>query len=113
MNGEEMLSDWAGREVKVLEVIVEVEGRTILRPIRVLPHRVPVGRDGKVSMRARWRVSDLLAPKTVETAIRELERDASYFWIPTELHWSALGHLLKLPVPELKRALNPMPDSGP
>ena len=108
--GQERLPAHANRELKMLEVVVEVDRRTVLRPIAVLPYRVTVDPRGLINRdaqhtRAMHALDDYMKPRTLESEIGKLQRDASYFWVPTDEHWRALGRTLKLPVDELKRAL--------
>jgi hypothetical protein len=111
MEGEETVPYDANHEMKTIEVSVEVERRVMRRVVDVLPVRVPVDEVGKISIAglvepAINRMPSLTAPRTSETAIAELQRDASYFWPLEERHWQMLSQLLDLPVTALKRALH-------
>jgi hypothetical protein len=117
MSGAERLPRFANRELKQVEALVEVEGREVRRAIRILPYRVPVGADGQanrksLAARAMMALDNLTNKRSVERAIRELEQDASYFWVVTAIHWEALSRHLKLPVSELKAALYRAPHSS-
>jgi len=95
--------------VKTLSVTLEIERRLILRVVRILPIRVRTKDSGRVDLRAAKErmvaaMGDYINPQTDERAIARLQRDASYFWVPSEAHWLALSRLLGLPVDELKRA---------
>ena len=114
MSGSELLPQFANRELRALEVVVEIDRRLVLRPIRVLPTLTKINASGKVDMpyhmaQAMERVSHSLKPPSVETAIRQLQLDASHFWVLTEMHWEMLSRLLKLPVNDLKQALHSAP----
>ena len=111
MEGEERVSYHADREVKTVEVTVEVDRRVIRRVVDVLPVRVPVDENGKISVaglvdRAISRMPSVTAPRSIETAIAELQQDASYFWPLEARHWQRLSELLDLPVTALRRALH-------
>jgi hypothetical protein len=51
-DGREPLPDHANRELRILQVVVEVARRVILRPLSVLPYRVTVNADGTLDHEA-------------------------------------------------------------
>jgi hypothetical protein len=108
--GQERLPQYAGREVRLLEAVVEVDHRVVLRPVAVLAYRVFVDRHGIIDRHAQHArfidaLHDYTKLRTMESEIAKLQRDASYFWVPTEEHWSMLGRALGLPVADLMRVL--------
>ena len=116
LRGEESLPQYAGRDIKSVEVVVEVERRVIRRVIRVLPTRITVGSDGRVDMRRTINQamesvrSAIFEPMTVEKAIRDLEIDANRFWVLAESHWRRLSELLGVPRDDVRAALYREPE---
>jgi hypothetical protein len=118
MDGQEPVPHRQNREVKSIEVTVEIEHRTIRRVVRVLPVRMPVDEEGRLSVaalleRAMNRLPSFTAPPTIETAIAQLQQDASYFWPLAEQHWQLMSEHLELPVKVLKQALHRSPEGEP
>ena len=114
LEGKEILPQTADRELKTIEVVIEVERRVVRRAIRVLPIRMKADDRGRVDMddlkrQAMERIPDPLAPRTIDAAIADLQRDASYFWPLVDSHWHDLSRLLALPVRSLKNALHRAP----
>ena len=110
-DGQEALPEYANRELRVLSVTVEVAGRLVLRPVSVLPYRVRVNGKGLIDrdalhVRAIHALDDYIGKVTIESEIAKLQRDASYFWVPSDEHWIALSRSLKLPVEALKSCLS-------
>jgi hypothetical protein len=110
IQGKESLPQYAGRDIRYIEAVVEVERRVIRRVLRVLPIRMSVQSDGYIDVdrqmrRAMERMSSSLEPVTAEKAIRDLEIDANRFWILNESHWWKLSELLGVSVENLKAAL--------
>jgi hypothetical protein len=111
LSGRESLSEYAGRDLKWVEVVVEVERRAIRRVLRVLPFRITFDTNGRAKMTlAMERISHAYKPPTVESLIRDLELDANYFWVLAESHWSKLSEALRVSVHDLKSA--PVSRSG-
>jgi hypothetical protein len=107
LSGKESLSEYAGRDLKWVEVVVEVERRAIRRVIRVLPFRITFDTSGRVEMMRRGALAlqRIFQPTTVESLIRDLELDANYFWVVAESHWRKLSEVLRVSVQDLKSAL--------
>jgi hypothetical protein len=99
--GQPLPPDWAGRELKLFEVVVKVERQQIEKALRILPVRQRVRRDGQLDKVAAIRLS-LKRMKIIErtkkgepgAAIEQLEVDANYFWAPTEDQLAALAAAL-------------------
>ena len=110
LSGKGSLSEYAGRDLKWVEVVVEVERRAIRRVLRVLPFRITFDTSGRVDMMrrealARERIAHADKPPTVESLIRDLELDANYFWVLGESHWRKLSEVLRVSVDDLKSTL--------
>ena len=109
LSGKGSLSEYAGRDLKWVEVVVEVERRAIRRVLRVLPFRITFDTNGRVKMMRRAlameRISHADKPPTVESLIRDLELDANYFWVLGESHWRKLSEVLRVSVDDLKSTL--------
>jgi hypothetical protein len=99
--GEALPAERAGQELKLLEVVVDVDRRRVVDVLRILPVRHWVRKDGRLDARAmlqgalkrldileRVRAGDPLAQ------IEELETDANHFWLPTEPQLQAVGTAL-------------------
>jgi hypothetical protein len=111
LSGKESLSEYAVRDLKWVEVVVEVERRAIRRVLRVLPFRITFDTNGRAKMMvAMERISHAYKPPTVESLIRDLELDANYFWVLAESHWRKLREVLRVSVHDLKSA--PVSRSG-
>jgi hypothetical protein len=115
LSRKESLSEYAGRDLKWVEVVVEVERRSIRRVLRVLPIRTNFDSTGRADMMRRdavalERISRSYKPPTTENLIRQLELDANYFWVLAETHWRKLSELLRVSVDDLKSALYHEPD---
>lgn len=101
-DGDEVLpADWAGRELRLLEVVVEVERRRVVDVLRILPVRHQVGEGGRLDMsaamrRAQKRLGILwrLDAGDASARIDQLEADANSFWWPTDRQLEALGTAL-------------------
>ena len=110
LSGKGSMSEYAGRDLKWVEVVVEVERRTIRRVLRVLPFRITFDTSGQVDMMRRdtlaiERISHACKPPTVESLIRDLELDANYFWVLGESHWRKLSEVLRVSADDLKSTL--------
>jgi hypothetical protein len=102
----------AGQELKMLNVMVEVDHRKVLRVLRALPTRWRVDANGDIDRRgaqhrAAARVDAYIQrrlnrPTTTDAEIARLEADANYFWEPTESEWNQVADLLGVPVADLK-----------
>jgi len=112
LSGKESLSEYAGRDLKWVEVVVEAERRAIRRALRVLPIRITFDSTGRAHMvrRAVAAMEQISQPLTTENLIRQLELDANYFWVLAESHWQKLSELLRVSVDDLKSALYRVPD---
>jgi len=91
------MPEWAGREVRAIELALEVHLRRVQRVLRVLAHRMIVRSDGlhdadselQRAIEMVWAAHD---------PIRALELDASRFWVPIETHLIKLAGATDLPV---------------
>lgn len=109
-NGKIPMAQWAGREVRAIELALEVDRRRVQRVLRVLAHRMIVRSDGRPDVdRELRRAMEVAASAVYDRAdpIRELELDANRFWIPIEAHLIRLAVVTDLPVDEIKAALVP------
>jgi hypothetical protein len=97
--GTHSLSERAGKELKLVQVALEVNRGAIRRVLSVVPRRIAVRPDGTLDTAAAMRqVMEELAerltparPDTPERAIRRLERDANRFWDLDRAHTEALA----------------------
>jgi hypothetical protein len=100
------MPEWAGPEVRAIEVTLEVHRRRVQRVLRVLAHRMIVRSDGLHDVdRERQRATEVVW--AVPNPIRALELDANRFWAPIEAHLIRLAVATDLPVYEIKAALVP------
>ena len=96
----ERLLEYAGRELKMIDVTVEVHGHHTKRVLRILPTRVPILSDGGVDidsvMKICFRQAGLVSRRPVDPyqQIAKLEADANYFWELDLGHWRALSRML-------------------
>ena len=82
-NGEIPMPEWAGPEVRAIELALEVHRRRVQRLLRVLAHRMIVRSDGLHDVeRELKRTTEVVW--AAHDPIRELELDANRFWIPIE-----------------------------
>jgi hypothetical protein len=75
-------TDYAGQELKALEVVVEVEKRRVLNVLRVLPYRTRLGKDGRPHKdEARKQMARAFSgnPTTIDEQIARLQADAELF----------------------------------
>ena len=98
---EALPADRAGRELRLLEVVVEVERRRVLDVLRILPVRNQAREDGRLDVSAAMRLAmkrlDILWRLDAGDAsaqIDQLEADANSFWWPTDTQLEALGTAL-------------------
>jgi len=98
----------AGRELRLLEVVVDVDHHRVMAVLRILPVRHRVRVDGSLDASAAMRLAlkrldirDRAREGDSRAQIEELEADANYFWWPTDAQLKALGPAL------LKRPLSP------
>ena len=91
----------AGQELRLLEVVVDVDRRRVMNVLRVLPVRHRVREDGRLDASAAMRLAlkrldilDRARAGDPRTQIEELEADANYFWWPTDAQLEALGTVL-------------------
>ena len=91
----------AARELRVLEVVVEMDHHRVEDVLHILPFRHWVRDNGKLDASAAMRLAmkrcDLLGPGVAadaQTLIEQLEADANYFWVPTDRELEALGTTL-------------------
>jgi len=103
------MTEWAGREVRAIELGLEIGHRRVRRVLRVLAYRMVVRVDGlpDVERELRRAVEVASAAYNRVDPIRELELDANRFWIPIEAQLIRLAELTDLPVDEIKAALVP------
>ena len=100
----------AARDLKLLEVVVDMDRHHGVDVLRILPFRQGVREDGRLDVSAATRLAmkrvDLLGPVDpgdAATQIERLEADANYFWWPTDGQLRALGTaLLKRPPTSLQ-----------
>lgn len=99
--GEPLPAGHAGRELKLLEVVVETERRRVADVLRILPVRHGVREDGRLDVSAALRVAtkgfdlfDRLEDGDVAAQIEQLEADANRLWWPTDVQLDVLGTLL-------------------
>jgi hypothetical protein len=106
--GERLPPHRAGRELALLEVILEMERRHVLDVVRILPLRHFVREDGRLDAALATRIAlkrldmlERLHERAPEAQIAELEADANYLWWPADVHLKALGAALfkRPPVP--------------
>ena len=90
-----------GRELRLLEIVVEMDHHRVEDVLHILPFRHWVRGDGKLDASAAMRLAvkrfDLLGPDSAadaQTVIDQLEADANYFWVPTDRELEALGAAL-------------------
>jgi hypothetical protein len=106
----EQWAEYAGQELKVMEVALEVERTKILRVVRVLPYRTRFDADGRPHPDELWNAKKRMArtlevkPPTAEEQIAHLQEDASHFWEPTESEWAQAAELLGVRVSDLLEA---------
>ena len=95
----------AGQELRLLEVVVDVDRRRVTDVLRILAVRHRVREDGRLDTSAAMRLAmkrldilDRAREGDPWTQIEELEADANYFWWPTDAQIEAVGTaLLKRP----------------
>jgi hypothetical protein len=105
-NGQLPIPEWAGRDVRAIELALEVRRRRVQRVLRALAHRMIVRSDGlpdvdrelRRAMEVMWAAHD---------PIRALEVDANRFWVPIEAHLIRLAGATDLPVHAIKATLVP------
>ena len=95
---EAVPSERAARELKLLEVVIEVERRRVVGVLRILPVRHQADENGHLdagaAMRRAQKRADLLWRLDASAQIDQLEADANSFWWPTDLQLEALGTAL-------------------
>lgn len=98
---EALPANRAGSELRLLEVVVEMDHHRVENVRHILPFRHWVRGDGKLDATAAMRLAakrlDLLGPDFVVDAqalIEQLEADANYFWLPTDRQLETLGTAL-------------------
>ena len=91
----------AGQELRLLEVVVDVDRRRVMDVLRILAVRHRVREDGRLDASAAMRLAvkrldilDRAREGDPWTQIEELEADANYFWWPTDAQIEALGTVL-------------------
>jgi len=108
---KESLPEYAGQELKVIEVAVKVIGPVVEQVIRVLPFRIRVRPNGYLDIRGHSKLAVRRLSLSTEDAadveheIAKLELDANYFWEPEQVHWRALSDLLRVPRSQLERSI--------
>lgn len=100
-DGEALPAGRAGQELRLLEVVVDVDHHRVTDVLRILPVRHRVREDGKLdastAMRLALKRLDILERARAGdpgAQIEELEADANYFWWPTDAQLTALGTVL-------------------
>ena len=100
-DGEALPPGRAGHELRLLEVLVDVDHHRVTDVLRILPVRHRVREDGRLdastAMRLALKRLDILDRARAGDAgaqIEELEADANYFWWPTDAQLTALGTVL-------------------
>ena len=108
-NREIPIPEWAGREVRAIELALQVNRRRVQRVLRALAHRMIVRSDGLPDVDGELRrvMEVLSAAHDRVDPIRMLELDANRFWAPIEAHMISLAGAIDLPVHEIKAALVP------
>jgi hypothetical protein len=108
-NGQMPIPEWAGREVRAIELALEVNRRRVQRVLRALAHRLIVSSDGlpDADRELRRAVEGLSAAHESVDPIRKLELDANRLWVPIEEHLIRLAAATHLPVHEIKATLVP------
>lgn len=108
LDGEALPPGRGGRELRLLEVVVDVDRHRVVDVIRILPVRHHLREDGRLdastAMRLALKRLDILGRVRAgdpSAQIEQLEADANYFWLPTDAQLEALGPVL------LKRPLGP------
>lgn len=96
------------RESRMLEVMLEVDRRRVVRVLRVLPHRVLLTPDGRYDQlengKMLSRALDLISsPKAIE----RLQLDASRFWTLNDTQWLNVQFAIGLPLAQLRAAVHP------
>ncbi len=115
MKEEGALPEYRAQNLKVLEIVVQVDRRTVTAVLRVLPFRMVVRGDGSLDVRGHGRLAMERLSRAFRTAkdlteqIRELELDANYCWEPEEDHWRQLSEAFELPIKSIRRGLYKSP----
>lgn len=100
------MPEWAGHEVRAVELALEVHRRHVQRVLRVLAHRMIVRSDGLHDVdREMQRVMEVMS--AAHDPIRQLELDANRFWVPFDGHLIRLAAATNLPVDEIKAVIVP------
>lgn len=103
-----MPEERAGCELRLFEVLLEVDRRSVFEVLRILPFRQLVRDDGRLDVDAAMRLAfkrlDILGKDhafDTRVQIEQLEVDANSFWWPANEHLEALGAALlgRLPSP--------------
>jgi hypothetical protein len=102
--------EYAGQELKVMELALEVDRTKILRVLRVLPYRTRFDAEGRPHRDELWKAKKRMARTlesklpTAEEQIAHLQEDASHFWEPTDTEWAQAAGLLGVLVSDLVEA---------
>jgi hypothetical protein len=106
---QERWPERAAQELRTVNVILEVQGRRVQRLLRVTGYRIPVSSEGQVLLFERSHRGLEFALKVGERdadfLIRELEYDASAFWVLEETHISDLARALGVEPDAVRAAL--------
>jgi len=104
-DGEPLPLARAGRELRLLEVVVDVDRHSVRDVLRILPIRHRARENGRLDAGAairralkRLNILERVCAGDPWAQIAQLEADANYFWAPTDVQLKALGTaLLKRP----------------
>ncbi len=101
LSDEALPANRVGSELRLLEVVVEMDHHRVEDVLHILPFRHWVRGDGKLDASAAMRLAvkrfDLLGPgfaADAQALIEHLEADANYFRVPTDRELEALGEAL-------------------
>lgn len=99
--GDALPDERAGCELRLLEVLLEVDRHSVVGVLRILPFRQRVRADGRLDVDAAMRLAhkrlDILGSDHAvdpHAQIEQLEVDANSFWWPAQEHLEALGRAL-------------------
>src|SRR5262249_45104078 len=103
------LPEYAGQELKMIEVRLKVHGRRTAQVLDVLPTRIRVLSDGRLDadgyVELAFRQADVVRRRPVgpEHRIAKLKADANFSWQLQAGHWQALSRVLGIRTRALRR----------